>query len=380
MSGFQKMPEVSNTAVSCGDVATNSQTASAKAVDSSSMIPKLQTSGIVVTSSPVACTAFVASKAGPVSVTSSLICGVRLRGPLKLITPEIQSPSPGLPGSAVGQVRPPFPLTAPTGVTQVSTVQNSNNQLRVSVPEARPTVPGAGILGPGPAARALGFPVMSQANRVPMQPVTANQNVRPNTSSPLVGQSPRGVFQPRLPQGQFPQPTVFGSQPRGAIGPMSALPSQQNDQPRATGPVLGPRGIVHPGAPSGPPMNQSAPPRSALPSDNQPYGPITPVLSRAAGPVRGQSTVRPQMTGPAVPVQMSLASASPRGPTVRAESQLPVSPAQASTIRQPSHQLAPAAGTDIVKLERGPPVTANSRIYVLNSDSSPLCKDVEVSV
>ena len=427
-SGFQKMPEVPNTAVLPGDVAANSPTPSGKATDSSSVIQKLQTSGVVVTSSCAACSAFVTSNASAISVTPSLIQGGRLRGPLKLVTPVTQSTSPGLACAAVRQVRPPFPSTASADVTQVSPLQNSNNQLHVSVPGTRPTVQRAGILGPGPGS----FPVLRHSSRVPMQPVTANQNMQPNTSSPLVGQSLCGVFQPRLPKGQFARPTVIGSQPPSAIRPVSAQPSQQNDHQRATGPIAGqgPRGIVHPGPPMnqsaqprsalppdsqprgpfvpvqpkdqpratgpipgqsprgivrpGPPMNQSTPPRGALPPYNQPHGPITPVLSTAAGHVMSQSpanTVRPQITGTTVSVQMSLASASPRGPAIRAESQLPSNPAQASGVAM--HQpcpLAPAAGTGIVKREKGPPLTPNSRIYVLNSDSSPLCKDVEVSV
>ena len=372
VSGFQNMSVVPSTAVSCVGIAASSPTPSGKAVAGSSMLQNLQTSGVLVTPSSMVCSASVTSKTEPKSVMSSLIHGGRFRGPLKLVTPVTPSTPPGLAGSAVRQVRP-FPSTASAEITQVSPLQVSNNQLRVTVPGARSSAPAAG------------FPVRSQSNRVPMQPVTAGQNVPTNTSSP------HGVFQPRLPQGRFAQPTiprlpqgqlaqptVLGSQPPGAIRPVSAQPIQQNDQPGATGAVVGqsPRGVVRPRLP----VNLSAQPRGALP-ENQPRGPLAPALARAAGPVMGQSpgsTIRPQATGPGMPVPLS---SSGRGPTIRTESRLPNSPSQPSGagMPQPSRPIAAAGGTGAVQPGRGL-LTPNSRVYVLNSDSSPVCKDVEVSM
>ena len=374
--GFQKMSQVPNTAVSCVGVAANSQTPSGKPVPGSST---LQTSGLVVASSSVVCSAFMTSTAGPKSVVSSLIQGGRLRGPLKIVNPVIQSTPPGLAGPTLRQVRP-FPSMSSPEITQVSPLQNKG--LCVTVPLTRSHAQVAGFLGTGPAVQAVGFPVMSQSNRVPVQPVAAIQNVLPNTSGPLAGQTPCAVVQPRLPRGRLAQPTVLGSQPPGAIRPVPPLPSQQKNQPRATGPDVGqsPRGIVRPGLP----MNESIQPRSALPV-SQPRGPMTPVSARAAGPPMGQSprsTVRPQRTGPAVSVPLSSASGTPQGPAVHAESKLPSSPAQASDAAtgQPSRPLAAAGGTGIVQRGGGPLLTPSSRVYVLNSDSSPLCKDVEVSL
>jgi len=367
VSGFQKTSEVPGSVASCADVAL---TPIGKALDSSSSVRNLQASSVVVTSSSVVSCTSMNSMAGPKPVVSPLIHGVRLRGPLKLVTPVSVSPPPGLACPAVRQVRP-FPSTTSAEIIQVAPPQNTNSQLRVAVPGTRPTAQGTGILGAVPTAQAPGFPIVTHSNRVPIQPVTAGQNMHPNAGGPLVGQSPHGVMQSQLPP--------------SAIRPVPPVnqPAQPNSQLRASGPLLGqsPRGIVHPGQPS---VIQPTPLRGALP-DSQPRGPVTPVLARTAGPVMGQSphsANRPPVTGMPMSGQMPSALSAPRGLAVRAESRLPFSPAQppVAVTCQPSQPLAAAGGTGTVQPARGPLLSPSSRVYVLNSGSSLMCRNVEVSV
>lgn len=249
-------------------------------------------------------------------------------------------------------------------------------------------------------------PVVGQGMRVPVQPVTTAPTTHVTTSSPQVGQGPRSVQAPI----QSAPPAAPGSQPRGTIRPTSAQPDSTNNQPRPTGPLVGqgPRGAVHPG----PPVSNSNQPRGVLPA-SQPRGTVRPVSTqpnstngqpRATGSIQGQSphsAVRPgapnQPTGPQ-------GASQPRAP-VRPVSALPGLLAASNLQTSPSSQLSVASGIPSVPRHPAQPagvvaqrpvrpltaaaeagvgkgrlLTASSRVYVLNSNSSPLCKDVEVSL
>ena len=309
------------------------------------------------------------SPAGLKSAASSLLQGNRPLGPLKPVTPETQSTAAR---SSVPVVRPvrPVSLTASAEIRTVSPQQNSNIQLRGIVSVTRPT------------STATGLPVISQSNSVPMRPVTTSQPAHLSVGSSLVGQAPRGGVRPGpsvSQSSQSSQPAVPNSQPRAAVSQL----------------VQSPRGAVRPGLP----MNQSGQPVATSPH-SQPRGPVKPIIQpirpdnqpTAAGPCMGQSPVtafRPRVSGPATSsnqmsksAPLSLVSGTPRGPPVCAESQLPSNPARPAGVvaSRPSRPLTAAGGGSAGQSVKGLLLTPNSRVYVLNSDSSPLCKDVKVSL
>jgi len=430
------------------------------------------------------------SPAGLKSAASSLVLGNRPLGPLKTVAPLTQPTPPRLPGPVVHQFR-----SVSTGSSEIGSAgspQNSNIQPRGIVSGIRPT------------SEPTGFPVTSQGIRVPVRPATTSQSYPMNTSSPHAGQVPPGVVRPGLSVSQSAEPTtpdnqargtirqvstqpvygqpaaagplisqsprvavrpgppmnnfslprgvLPGSQPRGIITPVSTQPNKQNDQLRATSPVVGqtPGGAVRLGLP----MNQSNQPRGALPG-SQPRATISPVFTqpnepsdqpRATSPVVGQSpggavrpgplmnpssqtrgalpgiqprgsvgpvsarpsrpenqpravgllqvqspsrALRPQTRGPATfnnlksqSLQLSSVSGTPRGPAVCTESRfpsIPAGPAGAIALRPP-RPLTAAGGVSAAQSGKGPLLTANSRIYVLNSDTSAMCKGVKVSL
>ena len=346
--------------------------------------------------------------------SSFLIQGKRPRGPLKPVIPISQLPPSRLPGPVVRHFAQ-VSSTASTEIRSTSPLQSSNIQLRGTVSGVMPS--------PSEAAHfpvinqdihVLLRPVTSQPDhvstnnssqprgtlpdsqpRVPIRPVSTQPNDQPRATGPVVGQSPRDAVRPRPPMNQSAQPggALPDSQPGVTVRPVSTQPKQADGQPRATGPLPGqnPYSTVRPR----PAMNQSAQPRGTLPG-SQPRGTIRPVSARpihpdnqprAVGPPMIQSpcsAVQPQTRDLATSVNQTsqsvqLASGTP---TVCTESRLPSGPAQpagAAALRTP-RPLTAAGGASGVQPGKGPLLTANSRVYVLNSDSSPLCKDVEVSL
>ena len=351
---------------------------------------------------------------------------------------EIASASPLL-NSDVGL----HGIAAVTGPTSQSAgfqvmSQSSHGPLRPVTSQPGPLVVGQGPLGvrPGPLvsqpaqARVPDSQLRGSSRPVFTQPNMANDQA---AGGPLSGQSPLGAVQPRQPASQSIQPrgALPVNQPHGPVQPMSAQPSQPVNQPRAAFPVViqsphdtvqprppvsqstqprgalpvnQPRGpirpmLAQPGQPAiqlrlrgqsphdtvqpRPSVTQTAPPRGALPV-NQPHGPVRPMTTqpgqpasqlRQAGPVMGQGprgTIQPQNVG-------SLASGTPTRPAVSRPPSSPAQPAGAVTPR-PSRPMTSAAGGGTAQPQKGPLLTYRSRVYVLNSDSSPLCKEVEVSL
>ena len=356
------------------------------------------------------------SPAGSKSVPSVLLQGNRPLGPLKLVTAVTQSTPSRLSEPVVCQVRP-VSITASSEIRPVSSLSASNVQLRGTVSGPRPTI------------RAPGVSVTSPSNHVPVRPAAASQSGQPSIGSSLVGQVPRGGVRPSASVSQLSQPTAPGSQPRAAgplvgqsprgavqvrptinqsaqprvtvpasqpsstIRPVCTSPSKPTSQPRTTGPlpVQSPHGSVQPR----PPVNQPGQPRGVLPDiqsrspvrlisaqpirpDNQPSVTISSVVGPS--PPTG---FRPRITVPTTSGGQTRLLAPPvfstsRGPPVCATSRLPSTPAQSAGTagQRPTRPLTAVSG---VQLGKGP-LTSNSRVYVLNSDSSPVCKDVEVSL
>jgi len=263
--------------------------------------------------------------AGTKSATSFLVPGNRHLGPLKVISPITQ---PRISGT-VPQVRP-VPSTA------------------------------SGLTGEP------GFYIPSG----PLRPVGNSQSSQLAVSSPLVG--PRTAVRPGQ---QSAQTTLPVGQPRGAVRPPLARPGQPNSQ-LAAAPVIG-QGPL--GVPARALVSPASQPRTTLP-DSRPCGPVS---TRPGQPsVMGQTPsgiVRPQTTRPALsgnapvrPPQLSVASTTLRPPPVRTGSQAQVPAGTSQLPRLPA-----AVGG---QLKKGPLLTGQSRVYILNSDSIPLCKVVEVSL
>jgi len=301
------------------------------------------------------------SQASLKPVASSLLQGNRPRGPLKPIIPVTQSAPSRLPGPVVRQVRP-VSSTASTEIRPVSSQQNSNIQPRGTV------------LGTKPTVTAAGFPTVSQSNRVPLRPVTASQPYRPSISSPLLGNTPRAGVRPRPSVSQSSQPTAPGS------------------QPRVTSPLIGQS--PHVTVRAGPPINHAVQPRVAVPG-SQSRGPVRPMSVRpihpdsqpaAAVPLIGQSphtSFRPKTMAPSTlgnQTSHTVVSGAPK--RLPAKSQLPSTSVQpgVAVIERPSRPLTAAGGVSAVQSGKGPLLTPNSRVYILNSGSSPVCKDVKVSM
>ena len=336
--------------------------------------------------------------------------GNRPVGPLKVVSPVFQAAASRM-GTAVHQVRS-VSSTVFTESTPLSPLQNSRMQLHGTLMGAKPTAQ----------------VVASQTNVVPVRPAAASQPVRhsgmpavmqgpysgvrsgltsaqtavpasqlcattgqvrkpsdqPNAATDAVGQRSYGVSgPPTQPGGALPH-----NQPLCTVRPVTAKPSHSSDQPRAAVVVRGPHKAMIPR----PPMNQSVQSRTAF-QGGRPLVPVMPVAVLRPGQPKpadlliGQSTriiaTRPSTVSPPVSISQirnsvrpSVAPSALRAPAVCVESQVPSIPGPA-TQRPSAPSQATAAGRGVVG--KGPLLTANSRVYVLNSDSSPLCKDVEVS-
>jgi len=328
------------------------------------------------------------------SVASLPIQGNRPLGPLKTVTPVTQSAPSRLPGPVMGQgMRVPVRPVTTTQPAHVSTsslfVGQGPRSVQPMIPSAPPTVPGI-------QPRGVVRPTSAQPG---------NTNDQPRATGPLMGQSPRGAVRPGpvppvIGQSSQPRGVVPGSQPQGTVRPASAQPAHPAGLPRPAGPLVGqsPRGVVRPV----PPVSNSNQPRGVLPVSTQPNS--TNGQPRAAGPVQGQSPRgavqpgSPTMNQPMAPQ----GAGQPRGP-VRPASARPGHPATSDVQTSPSLQLSVTSGTpgtpshpaQPAGVTQRPPrplpaageasagkgrlLTPGCRVYVMNSDSSPVCKDVEVS-
>lgn len=327
------------------------------------------------------------------SVASLPIQGNRPLGPLKTVTPVTQS-VPRLPGPVMGQgmsvpVRPVI-------TTQPDHVSTSSPLVGQGPRSVHPAIQSALPTAPGIQPRGVVRPTSEQPG---------NTNNQPRATGPLVGQSPRGAVPPPpvppiIGQSSQPRAAVPGGQPQGTIRPTSTQPTNPTGLPRPTGPLVGqsPRGAVRPV----PPVSNSNQPRGVLPVSTQPNS--TNGQPSAAGPIQGQSlrgAVRPgppmmnqptppqgagQPRGPVRPVLARRGHPATSGVQTSPSLQLSVTsgtpgtpshPAQpAGVIQHPPRPLTPAGAAST---GQGRLLTPSSRVYVMNSDSLPVCKDVEVS-
>ena len=226
----------------------------------------------------------------------------------------------------------------------------------------------------------------------PLKPVIpeTQQSTGPRLSGPVVRQvrpvssaTPTQSIPGGSPQLSSNVATSIGSSLTGQVPPVRPGPSvsqlslsaSSGSQPAGTGAPVGqsPRSAVPP---------RPAPPIGAS-SGNQ-FPPIQPNQPTATSSVRSPWTgFRPRIAGLATSVsQPTVGSGAPRGPVVHAASKLPSNPAgpAGAVVPHPSLPLTTTGGVQAVPLGQGPWLTHSSRVYVLNSDSSPLCKDVEVSL
>jgi len=233
------------------------------------------------------------------SVSSLLAQGKRPCGSLKPVIPVMQSP----PGAALRQVSSP----ASTEIRSQSPHQNANVQLRGTV---------LGIMSP-PVA---GFPVVSQSNHTPLQPLMSSKS-DVGSGSPLMHQGPPGGVGPGLLASESALLALSST-----IRPISTQSDNSSGQSRANGPP----GEVQPRPPM---MNLS-----------------------------GQASARPTA---------AVCAASPLPSTI--------GPARlaGAVVQRP---LTTAGVPGIVQAGKGPTLTPNCRVYVFNSALSPVCKDVEVSL
>jgi len=275
---------------------------------------------------------------------------------------SVSLPSPVSAGAQLSQASDPVPSTA------------------VLVPPFQPRLAFAHAIEPGTTQQSLVSPAafksflssLHRGNRPfgPLKPVLPE--TQQSTAARLAGPVVRQVRPVSSTASLQSIPTAAGS---AVTSPSNHAPVT----PATTGigsPLVGQVPPV-PGVRPGP-----AQPVSASPGN--PPRPIQPSQPTATSSVRGPWTgFRPRTTGPVTSVSQPVAPGTPTGPSVGATSRLPSSPAgpAGTVIASPSRPLTTgAAGVKAVQSATGPWLTSKSRVYVLNSDSSPLCKNVEVSL